>query len=185
MKNITKKLAYIILIEATNFGICAIPWIPSKFLELTLWGIFIGLTLLSIHLITKIIKESYKILVQKYSQNITYTLTSFIALSLIGMFGVINFINFLFFVFSGSYVNEYVFDGKKFYVYDTSFIETVSEISVKMDYLPIRKEIVSCGSSAKENVLYRDGDMVYFLNPIEKHNLYDLNKSTIVIMGDR
>ena len=70
-------------------------------------------------------------------------------------------------------------------MYDTSFTDTMSEISVKMDYLPIRKKIVTCRSSAEENILYRDGDMVYFLNPIEKYNLYDLNKSAIVIMGDR
>ena len=56
------------------------------------------------------------------------------------------------------------------------------EISVKMDYLPIRKEIVSWESSAKDNVLYKDGDMVYFLQGTEKHNIYDLNKSTIIII---
>ena len=173
MKNTIKKLTYIILIGAINFAICATPWMPNRFLEVLLWGLFIGLTLLSIYLIANVLKES---------TTRTSPFNSFLPLGVIGGFVAINFINFVFIMFLGSYENTYQFNGKQFYVYDTSFRDRMCEISVKMDYLPIRKEIVSWESSAEDNVLYRDGDMVYFLQGTVKHNIYDLNKSTIVII---
>jgi hypothetical protein len=175
MKNITKKLFYIIVIGAINFGICYIAWIPNKFLEILLWVMFIGLTLWSIYLIYRIIKEAVISLGKSYS-------TEFIRLGLFLLFGISNFINFLVISFSGSYENEYEFENKSFYVYDSSFRDSMCEISVKVDYLPIRKEIVTVDGSPKDNTLYKEANMVYFLWNEKKHDLYDLNRSSIVIV---
>lgn len=182
MKSITKKLFYLILLGAINHGVCVIHWIPNKFLEILLWVTFIGSILLMIYFIIEIIKESYKILNQKHSIGMTYSVSTLITLGLFSLFGVVNFINFLFFAFSGSYVNEYVFDDKKFYVYDTSFRDSMSEISVRMDYLPIRKEMVTVQETAKDMALYREDKMIYFFLEKEKYDLYDLNTSTVVLV---
>ncbi len=165
MTSRTKNIFYILAIGAVNFGICSIPWIPNEFLKILLWVIFIGLSLWSVYLIYSI-----------------YSLNSLISLLLIVLFGFVNFINFIVIVFSGIYVKEYVFDNKKFYVYDTSFRDRMSEISVKMDYLPIRKEVVELGEPSDDMILYRDKNIIYFMFDNERHDMYDLNTSSIVIV---
>ena len=172
------KIVYLILFLGISVALSSITWIPSFTLDRIVEILLFVLTVMMLYLVYKLIKEIHYKLGKVYSVKINYLLTTLFALIFIGSTLFVMFINILTLkpMFAGELIEKYTFGNKTFYLYDTGFLFDIqTEVSMKMDYLPIRKIIKVLPISGAKIV--QGKVILYCIGDKKKYKIYDFKES--------
>ena len=170
------KIVYLILLGVIGTALIMTQWIPSLVLEIILGVLILVIVITMLYLVYKITREIYSKLCKAYPEKTNYFLTTVLSLILLGSVLFAMFINMVYFAFSGTCIEEYTFKNKNFYVYEVGFMDSITEVSVKMDYLPIRKTLTTV-VKAGDGEIVQEGEVVYFVYDEEKSEIYDFRGS--------
>ena len=170
-----KNLILLMILGIIGTLINIIDWIPSKPFELFRYIALVAIFFIMLYVVYKIIMQLYEKFSQKHSKKKTNLLTAGLALVLLAAVLIVALGNFVFFVFSGIHVKTYIFENKTFYIYEVGFMDSIREVSVKRDYLPIRKALYTTVSQYYHNevMLIQEGEFIYFSEGIPKVKVYD------------
>lgn len=178
MLNKNSKLMLLILaIIIMNLSLAYIPWIPSfnTYVYLVTFVSYIFITVLGYMLI----KSLHLIASKKNSRHNSSGLYIIGVVLFLGVLAinVLMYSNFI----KGKYLSINTFPNKTFYLYETGFVDSIVELRVKHDSLPIVSDTLFIINNNHGKVsLERVGNIIYLihtknkLKEVEKIKIYDL-----------
>ncbi|MCD5380478.1 hypothetical protein LR004_00990 [Candidatus Gracilibacteria bacterium] len=177
MLNKNSKLMLLILaIIIMNLSLAYIPWIPSfnTYVYLVTFVSYIFITVLGYMLI----KSLHLIASKKNSRHNSSGLYIIGVVLFLGVLAinVLMYSNFI----KGEYLSINTFPNKTFYLYETGFVDSIVELRVKHDSLPIVSDTLFIINNHGKVSLERVGNIIYLihtknkLKEVEKIKIYDL-----------
>ena len=162
----------ILLLIVFNLLLAYIPWIPSLRVEIFVYSLTVVLYLFVIHLSYRFISGlRFKI-----------ALKSMISIFWIIVLLGVMFINLVMYsgLIRGISFSKNTFESKTFYLYETGLVDSIVELRVKHDFLPIESDTLFIINNHGKVSLERVGNIIYLihtmktLKKVEKIKIYDL-----------
>lgn len=172
----SKLMLLILVIIIMNLSLAYIPWIPSfnTYVYLVTFVSYIFITVLGYMLI----KSLHLIASKKNSRHNSSGLYIVGVVLFLGVLAinVLMYSNFI----KGEYLSINTFPNKTFYLYETGFVDSIVELRVKHDSLPIVSDTLFIINNHGKVSLERVGNIIYLihtknkLKEVEKIKIYDL-----------
>jgi hypothetical protein len=184
IKNIFKKVIFIILLGVINFGIVIIEWSHIEVLNIFLAMVFISSTMAILYLGYELFRE-IDISLKKRFKNAYYRyISSKVSMGILflAIFLGANFIYLLVYLFTPRYIKEYSFKEKKIYIYDNSFISYCIQVDINNGV--VREKLISICNEYNTSLFQKDS--IVYLKTYGRGDIkiYDLKSGKKLYIGE-